>query len=54
MEKVLDQYVDEIYQGSYNGEILTFEEWEKWFNKIEGIEAILNFTGGILGNMSSV
>jgi len=46
MEKVLDNYVEEVYTSfSYNGEILTFDEWQKWLFTINGIDKILDFTG---------
>jgi Ca2+-binding EF-hand superfamily protein len=46
MEKVLDQYVDGVYnQYSYSGELLTYEEWEKWIQQVQAIEKFLDFTG---------
>jgi hypothetical protein len=46
IEKVLDMYVDEVFnQFSYNGEFLTFEEWQKWFFSINGSEKIMEFVG---------
>ena len=45
MEKVLDSFVDEIFNTySYSGEVLTFEEWEKWFKSINLSDKILNFS----------
>jgi hypothetical protein len=45
MEKVLDSFVDEIFSSySYSGEVLTFEEWEKWFRSINLSEKIINFS----------
>ena len=45
MEKVLDSFVDEIFNTySYSGEVLTFEEWEKWFRSINLSDKILNFS----------
>ena len=44
MEKVLDNYVDEIFNNySYNGELMSYEEWQKWLFTIEGMEKILKF-----------
>ena len=49
MEKVLDSFVDEIFNTfSYSGEVLTFEEWEKWFKSINLSEKILNFHASLL------
>lgn len=45
IEKILDLYVDEIYSSSYNQDHLTFDEWEKWLKKIDGIDNFLNFSG---------
>lgn len=46
MEKVLDQYVDGVFnQYSYSTEILNYEEWEKWLFSIHGIEKIIDFQG---------
>ena len=45
MEKVLDNYVDEVFNiYSYNGEFMSFEEWQKWLFNINGIDKILEFT----------
>ena len=45
MEKVLDNYVDEIYNAfSYNGELMSFEEWQKWVFSLNGFNKILEFT----------
>jgi len=45
MEKVLDSFVDEIFNTfSYSGEVLTFEEWEKWFRSIKLSDKIINFS----------
>jgi len=49
MEKVLDSFVDEIFNTfSYSGEVLTFEEWEKWFKSINLSEKILNFHASLV------
>jgi hypothetical protein len=46
MDKVLDQYVDDVFDTySYSGEILTYEEWCKWFYSISGIEKVLDYVG---------
>jgi hypothetical protein len=46
MEKVLDLYVENVYGTfSFNREMLTYEEWEKWLYSIEGIDKIMDFTG---------
>lgn len=46
MEKVLDQYVDEVFNiYSYNGEILSYEEWSKWIYSFAGIDKILDYVG---------
>lgn len=45
IEKALDLYVDDVYNNVYNGETLTFEEWEKWISNIKAIEKILDFSG---------
>jgi hypothetical protein len=48
MEKVLDVYVDDIYNTySYSGEILTYDEWCKWLYSINAIDKILDFTGSL-------
>lgn len=48
MEKVLDNYVEEVYnEFSYNGEIMSFEEWQKWLFSINGIDRILDFTSSL-------
>lgn len=48
MEKALDQYVDEVFQHfSYSGELLTFDEWQKWLMTIRGIENVLNFSNNL-------
>jgi hypothetical protein len=48
MDKALDQYVDEVYNSfSYNKEILTYEEWCKWFNSINGIDKFLDYIGNL-------
>jgi Ca2+-binding EF-hand superfamily protein len=45
MEKVLDNYVEEVFNiFSYNGEFLSYEEWQKWLFTINGIQKILEFT----------
>ncbi len=49
MEKVLDSFVDEIFNNySYSGEVLTFEEWEKWFRSINLSEKIINFSASLV------
>lgn len=45
IEKIIDIYCDEIFTLSYNQDYLTFEEWEKWFKGIKGMDKILNFAG---------
>jgi hypothetical protein len=46
MDKVLDQYVDDVYDTySYSGEILTYDEWCKWFLSISGIDKVLDYVG---------
>lgn len=46
IEKVLDMYVDEIFNlFSYTGEFLTYEEWQKWFFSINGGDKIIEFVG---------
>lgn len=51
MEKVLDNYVDEVYNiFSYNGEFLSYEEWQKWMFSIGGIDKILDFTSSLKYN----
>jgi Ca2+-binding EF-hand superfamily protein len=48
MEKVLDNYVDEVFNVySYNGEFLSYEEWQKWFFSINGTDNLLDFTGSL-------
>jgi hypothetical protein len=48
MEKVLDVYVDDVYNAySYSTEILTYDEWTKWFFSINAIDKILDFTGSL-------
>lgn len=45
MEKVLDNYVEECYNNfSYNGELMSYEEWQKWLFSINGVDKILDFT----------
>ena len=45
MEKVLDNYVDEVFNTfSYSGEVMSFEEWQKWLFTIQGFDRIINFT----------
>ncbi len=45
MEKVLDAYTDEVFNTySYNGELLTYEEWQKWLFSINGIDKVLDYT----------
>ena len=51
MDKVLDNYVDEVYNTySYNGEFLTYDEWQKWLFSINGIDKILDFTSTLKFN----
>ena len=50
IEKVLDVFVDEIYNSSYSQEHLTYDEWEKWIKKIKGIENVFDFTGSLKYN----
>jgi len=46
VEKALDLYVEEIFNSfSYNGEILTYDEWEKWIKSLKGLDNLLNFSG---------
>jgi len=46
VEKALDLYVEEIFNNySYSGEMLTFDEWEKWIKSLKGLDNILNFSG---------
>ena len=46
VEKALDLYVEEIFNSySYSGEMLTFDEWEKWAKSLKGFDNILNFSG---------
>jgi len=46
VEKALDLYVEEIFNTySYSGEMLTFDEWEKWVKSLKGLDNILNFSG---------
>jgi imidazole glycerol phosphate synthase subunit HisF len=48
MEKVLDNYVDEVFNTfSYNGEIMAFEEWQKWLFSINGIEKVMDFSSAL-------
>ena len=48
MEKVLDTYTDEVFNTySYNGELLTYEEWQKWLLSINGIDKVLDFTASL-------
>jgi hypothetical protein len=48
MEKVLDGFVDDVYGGfSYSGEILTYDEWTKWFYSINAIDKVLDFSGSL-------
>jgi Ca2+-binding EF-hand superfamily protein len=48
MDKVLDQYVDDVFDTySYSGEILTYDEWCKWFFSISGIEKVLDYVGSL-------
>jgi hypothetical protein len=45
MEKVLDNYVEEVFNVySYNGELMSYEEWQKWLFSITGIDRILDFS----------
>lgn len=45
IEKILDQYCEEIFTRSFNQDYLTFDEWEKWFKSIKGIDNIIKFSG---------
>lgn len=48
MEKVLDSYTEEVYNVySYNGEKLTFEEWQKWLFSINGMEKVIDYTSSL-------
>ncbi len=48
IEKALDQYVEEIYNNTYDGYVMTYEEWEKWISKIDGIDEIDDFIGSLI------
>lgn len=48
IEKALDQYVEEVYNTTYDGYVMTYEEWEKWISSIEGIDEIDNFIGSLI------
>lgn len=50
VEKVLDLYVDEVFaHHSYNGEVLTFEEWTNWiYENIAGFEEVLDYSATIV------
>jgi len=47
IEKSLDQYVEEVYNNTYDGYVMTYDEWEKWISTIDGIEEIDNFVGSL-------
>jgi Ca2+-binding EF-hand superfamily protein len=47
IEKALDQYVEEVYNKTYDGYLMTYEEWEKWITSIDGIDEIENFIGSL-------
>ena len=48
MEKALDSYVDEMYNiHSYNGEVMSFEEWRNWLFAINGLDKIMEFTASL-------
>jgi len=47
IEKALDQYVEEIYNNTYDGNVMTYEEWERWIISIDGIDEIDNFIGSL-------
>jgi Ca2+-binding EF-hand superfamily protein len=47
IEKALDQYVEEVYNNTYDGYVMTYEEWEKWIVSIEGIYEINKFIGSL-------
>jgi hypothetical protein len=48
MEKVLDSYTEEVYNiYSYNGEKMTFEEWQKWLFSINGMEKVIDYTSSL-------
>lgn len=49
IEKALDQYVEEVYNNTYDGYVMTYEEWEKWISSIDGINEIDNFVGSLPG-----
>lgn len=43
--RVIDFLVEEVYSiYSFSGEIMTFEEWRKWFLMFPNIEEILDFS----------
>ena len=45
IEKALDQFVDEIYNNTYDGYVMTYEEWDKWISSVDGISEINEFIG---------
>ena len=44
IEKSLDNYVDDVFtQVSFDGYVMTYNEWENWISGVDGIEEILSF-----------
>lgn len=46
LEKSLDQYVEEVYSNiTYDGYVMTYEEWDRWISAVDGIIEIVTFQG---------
>jgi hypothetical protein len=44
IEEALDKYVDDVFmEVSFDGNVMTYIEWDNWISKVDGVEEILNF-----------
>jgi hypothetical protein len=45
IETALDNYIDDVFMNlSFDGNVMTFSEWDNWISSVDGIEEILNFS----------
>lgn len=50
VEKALDQYVDEIYNTTFDGYVMTYDEWDRWISSVDGINEINGYFRELITN----